>query len=47
MVNSLKGKIMFGFRSDGKRIKYEDIMMKMTPHFMKTRNDASNQIMQF
>ena len=36
---------MFGFRSDGKRIKYEDIMMKMTPHFMKTRNDASNQIM--
>lgn len=36
---------MFGFRSDGKRIKYEDIMMKMTPHFMKTRNDATNQIM--
>lgn len=36
---------MFGFRSDGKRIKYEDIMVKMTPHFMKTRNDASNEIM--
>lgn len=36
---------MFGFRNDGKRIKYEDVMMKMTPHFMKTRNDANNQIM--
>ena len=36
---------MFGFRSDGKRIKYEDVMVKMTPHFMKTRNDANNQIM--
>lgn len=35
---------MFGFRSDGKRIKYEDMMVKMTPHFMKTRNDADNQI---
>ena len=32
-------------RSDGKRIKYEDILVKMTPHFMKTRNDAVNQIM--
>ncbi len=36
---------MFGYRSDGKRIKSEDVMVKMTPHFMKTRNDASNQIM--
>ena len=36
---------MFGFRSDGKRIKYEDVLVKMTPHFMKTRNDANNQIM--
>ena len=36
---------MFGFRNDGKRIKYEDVMMKMTPHFMKTRNDANNQNM--
>lgn len=35
---------MFGFRKDGKKIKYEDIMVKMTPHFMRTRNDASNQI---
>lgn len=36
---------MFGFRSDGKRIKFEDVTIKMTPHFMKTRNDALNQIM--
>lgn len=36
---------MFGYRKDGKRIKYEDIMVKMTPHFMKTRNDATNSIM--
>lgn len=36
---------MFGFRNDGKRIKSEDIMVKLTPHFMKTRNDANNLIM--
>lgn len=35
---------MFGHRKDGKRIKYEDVMVKMTPHFMPTRNDASNNI---
>ncbi len=36
---------MFGKRSDGVKIKYEDILVKMTPHFMKYRNDADNQIM--
>ena len=36
---------MFGYRKDGKRIKCEDITIKMTPHFMPDRNDALNSIM--
>lgn len=36
---------MFGYRKDGKRIKCEDITIKMTPHFMPERNDALNNIM--
>lgn len=31
---------MFGFRSDGKRIKTIDPLMKLTPHIMPLRNDA-------
>lgn len=31
---------MFGFRSDGKRIKTIDPLMKMAPHIMPERNDA-------
>ncbi|MDD3957284.1 MAG: hypothetical protein PHW40_01120 [Candidatus Izemoplasmatales bacterium] len=31
---------MFGFRSDGKRIKTIDPFMKLTPHIMPERNDA-------
>jgi len=31
---------MFGFRSDGKRIKTIDPIMKITPHIMRQRNDA-------
>jgi pyruvate/2-oxoglutarate dehydrogenase complex dihydrolipoamide acyltransferase (E2) component len=31
---------MFGFRSDGKRIKTIDPIMKLTPHVMPQRNDA-------
>jgi len=31
---------MFGFRSDGKRIKTIDPLMKLTPHIMPQRNDA-------
>ncbi len=31
---------MFGFRSDGKRIKNIDPLMKLVPHIMPERNDA-------
>ncbi|MFA7044989.1 MAG: hypothetical protein WC172_01830, partial [Candidatus Izemoplasmatales bacterium] len=31
---------MFGFRSDGKKIKTMDPFMKLTPHIMWDRNDA-------
>ncbi len=31
---------MFGFRSDGKRIKTIDPLMKLTPHIMVERSDA-------
>jgi hypothetical protein len=31
---------MFGFRSDGKRIKTIDPLMKLVPHIMPERNDA-------
>ncbi|MFA5467288.1 MAG: hypothetical protein WC251_05490, partial [Candidatus Izemoplasmatales bacterium] len=31
---------MFGFRSDGKRIKTIDPFMKLTPHIMVERSDA-------
>jgi hypothetical protein len=31
---------MFGFRSDGKRIKTIDPLMKLTPHVMPDRNDS-------
>jgi pyruvate/2-oxoglutarate dehydrogenase complex dihydrolipoamide acyltransferase (E2) component len=31
---------MFGYRSDGKKIRTMDPFMKLTPHIMKERNDA-------
>lgn len=31
---------MFGFRSDGKRIKDVTLLFKLMPHIMRTRNDA-------
>ena len=31
---------MFGFRSDGKKIKDATLLFKLIPHIMRTRNDA-------
>ena len=33
---------MFGFRSDGTRVKDLDAEAMLVPYFMKTRNDATN-----
>ena len=31
---------MFGFRSDGKRVKNVSLLFRIIPHIMKTRNDS-------